>query len=225
MRPSSNAVVDGLPTSWQQRAEHHRDLLRHAADRRCADARLSTTMQRVDPDVAFRMPLGILRAVDQRVQLGPEASTMPRSRARVRPIEGRGAWSSSFSTSPQMRSPGRSSSGMARQRSTRRRVERAVEPRRELQRAQHAQAVVAERARDRPRAGRAVEIGAAAERIEILAGQRIPGDRVDREVAAARRLLDREVGIAGHLEAAMAASDLRFAPRQRDVEVRRPCRR
>ena len=60
---------------------------------------------------------------------------------------------------------------------------------------------------------------AAVERIEVLAGQRIPGDGVDGEVAPARRLGDRHVRIAGDDEAAVAASRLRIAPRQRHVDV------
>ena len=56
----------------EQRAEHHRVLLRHG---QVVDAltRAVHDHQRVNPHVAFRMPLGILRTVDQRVQLGPEA--------------------------------------------------------------------------------------------------------------------------------------------------------
>ena len=38
IRPSMNAVVGGLPRSWQTRAEHDRDLLRRGRDRRCACA-------------------------------------------------------------------------------------------------------------------------------------------------------------------------------------------
>ena len=56
-------------------------------------------------------------------------------------------------------------------------------------------------------------------RIEVLVGQRIPGDRVDGEVASPRRLLDRHRRIAGDGEAAMTASRFRVAPRQRHVDV------
>ena len=55
--------------------------------------------------------------------------------------------------------------------------------------------------------------------IEVLVGQRIPGDRVDREVAPPRRLVDRHDGIAGDDEAAVSAAGLRVAARQRDVDV------
>ena len=53
------------------RAEHHRELLR---PREVVDARprLIDDLQRVDPDVAFRMLLGFLRTAHERVQLGKE---------------------------------------------------------------------------------------------------------------------------------------------------------
>ena len=57
------------------------------------------------------------------------------------------------------------------------------------------------------------------ERIEVLVGERIPGDRVDGEVAAPRRFVDRQCRIARDLEAAVAAAVLRFAARQRDVDA------
>ena len=63
-----------------------------------------------------------------------------------------------------------------------------------------------------------LEIAAAVERIDVLAGQRIPGDGVDGEVAPPRGLSRRQVRVARHREAAMSASGLRLAPRQRDVE-------
>ena len=167
------------------------------------------------------MPLGILRAVDQRVQLGPEpfddaeiaregeadrrarrlAAAASRLRPRcVRPADRRAGW----------RGRDRPSPGRACSRSAPRTAARA------------ARAGCRRRtcARSTTRSTRPFEIGAAAMRVEIFIGERIPGDGVDREVAAARRFLDRKVRIAGHLEAAMPASDLRFAPRQRDVEVR-----
>ena len=53
------------------RAEHDREPLR---TRQVVDARarLVDDLQRVHPDVAFGMPLGLLRAADERVQLGKE---------------------------------------------------------------------------------------------------------------------------------------------------------
>ena len=88
-----------------------------------------------------------------------------------------------------------------------------------MHRAQHAEAVVGERLGVDHAQQAAIEIGAAAERIEELAGQRILGDRVDREIAPARGLFDRHRGIAGDDEAFVAAPGLRVAPRQRHVDV------
>ncbi len=80
-------------------------------------------------------------------------------------------------------------------------VERSVEAGRELQGAQHAQAVVGERARvDHaqdavPRGPRRPSNGST-----YLVGERIPRDRVDGEVAAAGGLGERQVRIALHGE-------------------------
>ena len=62
------------------------------------------------------------------------------------------------------------------------------------------------------------EIRLAAERIDVLVVQRIPADRVDREVAAPRGLFERHVRIADDGEALVAASGLRLAAGQRDVD-------
>ena len=95
-----------------------------------------------------------------------------------------------------------------------------VEARGELDGAQHAQAVVAERRADRRRAAAGGRDRARPSNgSKYSLGQRIPRDRVDGEVAPPRRLGDRHVRIAGDHEAAMAASRLRFAARQRHVDV------
>ncbi len=62
------AVVGGLPDVVHDRPEHDRDLLRplEAVDAR---ARLVDHHQRVHPHVALRMPLRLLRAADERLQL------------------------------------------------------------------------------------------------------------------------------------------------------------
>ena len=65
-------------------------------------------------------------------------------------------------------------------------IEREVEPGGELDRAQHAQAVVGERHRIDDAEEPALKVAAAVERVQILAGQRIPRDGVDGEIAAAR---------------------------------------
>ena len=116
---------------------------------------------------------------------GNSFATTPSSIASAKPIDGRGA-NSSFSISPQTRSDGRSSSGISRH-SARVASSRAkLEPRGELHGAQHAQAVVAEGRRIDDAQDAPLEIAAAVERIEVLVGQRIPRDGVDREVAPAR---------------------------------------
>ncbi len=100
-----------------------------------------------------------------------------------------------------------------------RRIDPAVEARRELQRTQHAQAVVAERPRiDHPQQPPR-EILASAMGVEMLAAERIPADRVDREVAPAGRLRERQVRIAVDLEPLVSTAGLRLTPRQRHVEA------
>ena len=183
----------------EQRAEHHRVLLRHG---QIVDAltRAVHHHQRVNPHVAFRVPLGILRTVDQRVQLGPEAFDDAEIAREGEADRGaRRLAQQLFDFTPD---------AFARQIVERDgaaqiagcRIERAVEARRELHRAQHAQAVFAERPCIDRAQDAAFEVGAAVVRIEIFVGERIPRDRVDREVAAAGRFLDREVRVAGHLE-------------------------
>ena len=98
-------------------------------------------------------------------------------------------------------------------------VHRQREARGELQGAQHAQAVV----RKRPLVDHAehatLEVAPAAERIEVLAGQRVVEHGVDGEIAPAARLLDGHERVAGDLEAAVAAADLRLAAGQRHVHA------
>ena len=92
----------------------------------------------------------------------------PRSSASVNPADGRGAWSSSFSISLQMRSDGRSSSAISAAQIARRRVERELESSGELHRAKHTQAVFAEG----PEINRAqqlrADVGAPVEGIDVL---------------------------------------------------------
>jgi len=84
--------------------------------------------------------------------------------------------------------------------------------------AQHPQAVVAEGPRVDGAQHTAVQIGAAADRIDVFLRQRIPGDSVDGEVAAPRGLIDRHRRVAMHIEALVAAPLLGLTPRQRDVD-------
>ena len=119
-----------------------------------------------------------------------------------------------------MRSAGRSSSGIDAHSSRVACSSSQLEPRRELDGAQHAQAVVAEGARidgaqdsrladrERPSNGSRYSPVSGSKAIALIG-----------EVAAARRVLDGHVGIALDGEAAMAAAGLRIAARQRDVDA------
>ena len=129
----------------------------------------------------------------------------PRSSASAKPTDGRGA-NSSFSISPQMRSAARSSSGIDRHRARVLLVELEVESRGELHGTQHAQAVLGERGRIDGAKAAPGEVGAAVERVEVLVIERIPGDRIHREIATARGVGDRHGRIAGHVEPAVAAA-------------------
>ncbi len=196
MRPSTNAVVAGLPRSWQSAPS----MSATAGPRSRPSVARSGGVhdhQRVRPHVAFRMPLGVLRTADERREFRQHGvESTPSSSASARPIDGRSAWSSSFSNSPQTRSGGRSSSGDRSQERLRLVVDRELEARRELQRAQHAKAVVAKRSRIDHAEAPGLEIAPAVERIEDLARQRVARDRVDREIAPSRRVRDRKCRIA-----------------------------
>ena len=71
MRPSMHRGRRRLAEVVTHRAEHDRDLLR---PRQVVDAPacLVDDLQRVHPDVAFRMPLRFLRTPGQRVKLGKQ---------------------------------------------------------------------------------------------------------------------------------------------------------
>jgi hypothetical protein len=93
------------------------------------------------------------------------------------------------------------------------------EPRRELQRAQDAQAVVGEREGIDDTEDALLQIGTPLEGIDQRAVERVPRDRVDGEVAASGRLLDAHRGVSAHVEALVAAARLRFPAGQGDVDV------
>ena len=100
----------------QQRAEHDRDAARQIeiVD---AVARAVDDQQRVHPDVAFGMPLGLLRAVDESPPARARASARRRARGRASARStGAPREAAASPLSPQMRSAGRSSSGIAAQR-------------------------------------------------------------------------------------------------------------
>ena len=133
-------------------------------------------------------------------------------------MDGRGA-RSSFSISPQTRSGGRSSREIARHRA------RASSSRRKSRRAENctgaedAKTVVCKASGvDDPQQAPA-EVAAAVERVQVVVGQRIPGDRVDGEIAAAGGLLDRHRRVAGDVEPAVTATGLRFAAGKRHVDI------
>ena len=86
--------------------------------------------------------------------------------------------------------------------------------------AQDAQAVVGERRCVDHAQDARVEVAAAAERIEVLARERVEQDGVDREVAPAARVFDGHERVARDLESAMPAADLRLAAGQRHVDAR-----
>ena len=71
MRPSITAVVGGLPRSWQTAPSM---IATCSARDEIVDARsgLVDHQQRVNPDIALRVPLGLLRASHQRPQLRQE---------------------------------------------------------------------------------------------------------------------------------------------------------
>ena len=106
------AVVAGLPRSCADRAEHHGDLLR---PRQIVDARsrLIDDLQRVHPHVALRMPLRLLRAADEREQLGEQPFDRRRGRARAPGRSTAAARRAAFRSRPRRVRRGRSSSGIA----------------------------------------------------------------------------------------------------------------
>ena len=190
MRPSMNAVVAGLPRSWQTAPSITAICCgsRQIVDPR---ARLVDDQQRVDPDVAFGMPLRLLRAADERLQLRKQPlDDAELEREREADRRPRRAAAASRSR-PRCARPADRRAECSRHSAACRVVERELEARGELD-ARAARAGCRRRtSRDRPaRSSRALEVAAAVERIEVLAGQRIPGDGVDREVAPPRRLVE-----------------------------------
>src|SRR5262249_49486935 len=64
-------------------------------------------------------------------------------------------------------------------------------------------------------------VSPAVEGIEVLLGERVPQNCVDREVAASCGVLDGHLRIARDVEPAMAAARLRLAARERHVDIAR----
>ena len=96
--------------------------------------------------------------------------------------------------------------------------EREVEARGELKCAQHPQRVFDEGRTGVPEdAGRQIALSAV--RIEQLAGERIAGDGVDREIAAGGGIGIAQVRVGSDGETAMSEAGLRFAARQAEIVV------
>src|SRR6185503_15390442 len=208
-RRLANVVADG--------AEHHRQLLRpvEIVDAR---ARLVDDLERVYPDVALGMPLGLLRTSRERQQLGQQLRDHAEVQGEGESNRRTRGKQQLFELAPDALRRQVVERDAATERSSGL-VEREAEPGRELHRAEYAQAVVGEGFRiDHPQQA-LFEIAPAVEGIEELAGQRILRDGIDREIAAPRGFVDRHLRIAGDDEAAMAATGLRITPRQRDVET------
>ena len=202
-----------------ERAQHHGELARKVVlEALEQSARLVDHLQRVRPDVAFGMPLRVLGRGGQRHELGRDR-LQHSPLARERETEGR---------PPRLQEQlldlaedavgGQLAERHRRAEPGGRLVDLELEARGELQRAQRPQRVVAESRRvDRSQPPR-VEVGLATPRVDELARGRIEEHRVDREIPAPRRFVDREGRIARHADAAVAWSDLGVAARQRDVE-------
>ena len=142
----------------------------------------------------------------------------PRSIARARPTDGRGRKQELLDFAPDPF--GREIVELNRPAERARfEVELEIEARHELDRAQHPEAVIRKcPGVDHPQAA-PLEVVAAAKRIEVFVGQRIPRDGVDGEIAPPGGLLDGHVGIADDDEPFVSAPGLRVSPRQRHVDV------
>ena len=210
-------VVGGLPKIVADGAEHH-NRQRRPAEVAVSASGLVDHHQRVRPNVAFWMPLRVLRAVIERDHLREQLLDHPQlasqGEAQRRPL---GHQEQLLDLSPDP---------LRRQIVERNRpadagavgLECHLEAGRELERAKHSQRVVAEPVAIDHAQDPALEIGPASPRVQVLAGQRIPGDGVDREVTPARRLVDGHPRIALDDEALVAAAALRLAAGQSDVD-------
>ena len=220
MRPSIERGRRRLAEVVADRAEHHGD--RAAADRgRRSLARLVDHHQRVRPHVAFGMPLRLLLAADERPHLGQHAVDRRRGRARARSRStAASAWSSSFSISPQIRSAGRSSSGMRaaqrrgvvverRTRSARRTASRAARAGCRRRTSRDRRRAAARRSRSpRPSNGSSYAP--------------VSGSHAMALIVKSRRRAASAIDIDGSpcdLESLVPASALRLAARQRHVDV------
>ena len=174
--------------------------------------------QRVHPDIAFGMPLGILGHAGQRFELGKEAQQS----ARLEEMQpGRGSAPLEEQLAKLLED------ALARYLVERRpaaqvhedRVGRHLEAGDELRHSQRPQGVFGEGARVGGAEHAALEVPSPSEGVDDLVGEGVAGHAVDGEVAPPRRALEVEVGIARHREAAMPRCDLAVAARQREVRI------
>ena len=217
-----DAAVDvrggrGLAEVVADGAEHHGEPPRA---RQVVDAppRLVDHQQGMSPDVAFGVPLRLLRAVDEGRELGEQplhdAGLARQGEAQRRP---RGQQEQLLELAPhpfgrQVVEGGRAAGGAGRF------VDLEFQARGELHRAQHAQAVVAEGGPVDHAQALAPQVVASAVGVEVLLAQRVPGDGVDGEVAAPGGFLQRQPRVAGDRESPVAAARLRFGAGQGDVQ-------
>ena len=118
-----NAVVGGLPRSWQTAPSITATCCGRSRSsiRVRASSMTSSVCTQTSPSGCHSGSCGQPTSASSS---GNSRSTTPSSSASAKPIDGRAAWSSSFSISPQIRSAGRSSSGSAgTARACRRRVD------------------------------------------------------------------------------------------------------
>ncbi len=207
----------GLAEIVTDRPQHQGDL-RRSGEIVDEPARLVDHQQRMHPHVPFGMPLRLLWAADKGAQLGKQPFDDAQLPGEREPDRGAGRLEQEFfQLAPDALGRQIVERDLPAERLGRL-LESEVQAGRELNGPQNSQTVVAEGRRiGRPKQAPS-EILQAPVGIEVLAGQRIPRDGVDREVAAPRRLRERQPRVAGHLEAAVARRDFRFAPRQRHID-------
>jgi hypothetical protein len=209
----------GLAEIVAHRPQHDGDLAR-AIEIVDAPARLVDDEERVDPDVAFGVPFRFLRTADEGVDLGEELVDDTEIECQGETDRRPAREQQQFFDLPPDALRRQVVERDAAAEFPRGCIHLELEARRELQAAQDAEAIVTERARiDGPEHSALEQIAPPVERIEVGAGQRIPGDGVDREIAAARRVLGRHVRIADDRERLVSTAGLGFPARQRDIDV------
>ena len=200
-------------------AEHHgelpRPILGEIVDER---RRLVHDLQGVRPHVALGVPGGVLRRRLERQQLRRDDRQHPPG-LQEREAEGR---------PPRLQQElldlaedplgGQLGEGHRGAQGGGCLVDFELVPGGELDGAQRAQRVLAERPGVHRAQEAGLEVAPAAPGVEELARGRVEEHRVDREVAAARGLLDRERGVALDRDSPVTRADLRVAPRQGHVD-------